>query len=117
MQRVSVVRRKQGLALIEWKDNDDVRQMVWMPESELESDDGTVALVRSPQRGIPYGLPWAHMVELSATPESIEKNLRDNGVWTYEDLLAKPNEALKAIQSAYRFDLAALRSLAAEYVE
>lgn len=80
-----------------------------------------VHLAKNPgvvQAGIPYGLPWEEIVGELITPgEMVAAQLRRAGIWTYDDLLKKPREALAAIMAAYKFDLQILAARAREYEE
>ena len=59
--------------------------------------------------GMPYGEPWEHMVMLRLiTPQMYADALRRRGIWTVEDLQAKPAEAMAAIQEVHGVELAHL---------
>jgi hypothetical protein len=55
------------------------------------------------ESGVDYGFPFeAILPERTITPEMIQNAMRAHGVWTYEDLLEKPNQASAAILSVIR---------------
>lgn len=118
MNRVRVLRRKNGLALIEWPVGDDFRRS-WIPISTFQDDLGSTATVEHPEYGLPFedGIPWEEIIVMAASPNIIARELRRQGIWTIEDLRARPDDARAAIQSAYRMDLQALRLAAEEYME
>lgn len=53
-----------------------------------------------PQLGIPYGLPWEDICQHPAMPDA----LRRAGIYTYDDLKAKPNEVAGVIAAVYGQD-------------
>ena len=117
MNTVKVLRRKNGLALVEWIVSDDAKRS-WIPEADLLGDLGTTANVDYPEQGIPFdGIPWEEIIVLAASPETVAKELRRRGIWTMEDLRAWPDEARAAIQAASRLDLSALRQSAEQYLK
>jgi hypothetical protein len=95
--KVKIIREKGAVALVEWMAPEGVKR-------------GTVPVV-SISRGrvdrselecaIPYGVPWEELVTVSATPRKIAAELRRVEIWTREDLEARPNQAMSAIQEAY----------------
>lgn len=66
-------------------------------------------------RSTPYGLPWAQLATLSATPEGLEQALHNADIWTLNDLNEKIQAGIGAIQTAYKLDYAALRTAAKNY--
>lgn len=60
---------------------------------------------------IPYGLPWEEFITHPAIPEK----LRQAGIYTYQDLVEKHQQALGAIQAAYGQDLQTITILARQY--
>ena len=101
---VRVVQKKGMAALVEWLDANGTHRAT-IPVKAIR--DNKVAKDEL-DYGIPYGEPWEDLIVLAATPAVIAEQLRKVGIWTYEDLLSRPNQALGAIQAAYGFDLAAL---------
>jgi hypothetical protein len=102
---VKVIQKKGQAALVEWLDGDGTHR-VTIPAKAIES--GNRVAMSELGYGIPYGEPWEELVMLAVTPAVIAEQLRRAGIWTYEDLLSRPNQALGAIQAAYGFDLTAL---------
>jgi len=102
--QVRVIQKKGMAALVEWLDADGTHRAT-IPAKAIK---GNLVAKDELDYGIPYGEPWEEMLELNATPEAIAESLRKCGIWTYEDLLSRPQQALGAIQAAYGFDLAAL---------
>jgi len=102
--QVKVVQKKGMAALVEWLDVDGMHRAT-IPATAVKG--GKVAEDEL-DYGITYGEPWEEMIVLSATPEAIAEQLRKCGIWTREDLEARPNQALSAIQAAYGVGLAAL---------
>jgi len=57
---------------------------------------------------IPYGVAWEEVKFNTPKPADIAGALRQAGIWTKQDLFAKPQAAIGALQSVYRLDLGAL---------
>lgn len=104
MVKVKVVQQKGHAALVEWADEAGVHRAT-IPMGVIRK--GQVAQEEL-DFGIPYGEPWEELITMSATPETIAAQLRRCGIWTREDLEARPNQALGAIQAAYGAGLADL---------
>src|SRR5512139_1978782 len=72
-------------------------------------------------RGIPYGLPWELIIGqaggMQGSPRLLADRLHELGIWTGDDLRARPQAALGAIQAVYGLDLAALLRAARQYEE
>ncbi len=106
--------RGQGAArLVEFVQNGKRERRV-VPAEAVQ--DGAIS-PESLADGIPYGIPWAKLIELSATPELLEANLHAAGIWTLEDLSAPggAQAAMGAIQKTYGLDLSNLIRLASQY--
>ena len=101
---VKVVQQKGQAALVRWIGEDGVHQAT-IPASKIVK--GQVSEDELGY-GIEYGEPWQELITVSATPESIAAELRRCGIWTRDDLEARPNQALSAIQAAYGCGLADL---------
>lgn len=101
---VKTVRQKGLVALVEWVAPDGLKRGVVPAEAivkgKVDRDELGLAM--------PYGEPWEELVTVSATPQKIAAELRRVGIWTKEDLEARPNQALSAIQAAYGVGLADL---------
>lgn len=113
-QQVRVIRTQNQSALVEWVDGEGRAQRVYIPTSEVV--DGSVS-AEALAMGIPHGVPWAQLVEISVSPELVEQHLHRAGIWTAEDLRNNPNAAVGALQAAYGVDLAVLRRAANSFKE
>lgn len=94
---IKVIQRKGIVALVEWTDGDGLRRGV-IPVNVISKGRVDRDELKS---AIPYGVPWEKLIKLSATPQKIAAELRRVGIWTQEDLEARPNQAMGAIQAAY----------------
>ena len=110
---VKVIRQDEQAALVEWHDGQAVNRAI-VPLRSLV--DGTCSFEEL-QRGIPYGVPWSALITLKATPEAVERALWNVGIWTVEDLLARPQAAVGALQNVYGTDVAMLMRAARRYKE
>ncbi len=102
---VTLVRHSGAAALVEYADGEGRLRRVTIPAGEIV--DGVVSEAEL-DRGIEYGLPWEELLALRVTPERVADELRRRGIWTAQDLRARPNEAAAALMAAYGVDVAAL---------
>lgn len=109
--KVKVIRRRGESALVEWLDGEQQKRAT-IPVTAVVDEFVAVALLEA---GVPYGLPWAELVQPEATPEAIQAALYRVGVWTVDDLRQNPQLALGALQRVYGVDLSALMRAAKEY--
>lgn len=93
--------------LIEWEDDNGLHRGT-VPEETLNGnviDDTMLSLA------IPFGVEWEFVLEDfvgEMTPQNLASSLRKAGIWTFEDLRARPQKALQVIQSIYGVDLSSL---------
>jgi hypothetical protein len=111
--RVSVVARKDASALVEFVEG-QAAQRKTVPADAL---DGDKIAQDDLDMGVPYGIPWADLVKVTATPGGIEKALHNAGIWTLEELTSNPRRAIGALQAAYGLDIASLIRAANEYLK
>lgn len=102
MQPVQIVRQKGGFTLIEWEDDNRLYRSWVLPEMVVEG------AVDRPKRGIPYGVDFSSLVDLQASTQTLDYELKRRGIWTYEDVLHRAQEVLSALQATYGVDLAEL---------
>ncbi len=93
---VKTLQERNGTALVEWIE-DGQTQRALVPTSEL-SEDGDCA---HPERGLPYGVNFADLIHIAVQPTDIDRELKNAGVWTVDDLLSKPKLVQGAIIQAY----------------
>ena len=105
-----VVRRKNDLSLVEWEDDVGFKRAWITPSMIVEQVENPKAtIVRNPDEGVPYGERWADLLpNPQVTPEAIDRKLKRRGIWTIDDLQAKPNLARTCLQRAYGLDLGVL---------
>lgn len=106
MRPVKVIRRQNKSSLVEWVDGEGRLRRAMIPADKVEGDGRAADDVLA--QGIAYGLPWAEMVTLKASPEQIEAELHRLGIWTGDDLRGNTAKAVAALQRVYGVDLAAL---------
>lgn len=114
MINVKVIQTSGVSSLVEWVDESGQLRRGHIPASAVV--DGT-AKEYDLDLSIPYGIPFAEIIQLKATPELFEKRLHQLGIWTYDDLVKRPQEVLAALQYVYGLDLAALRSATLKHVK
>ena len=93
---VKLISENNGTALIEWMEEGEPQRAL-VPSREV-SEGGECA---HPERGLPYGLNFAEYITITVTPADIDRELRNAGVWTADDLLHKPKLVQGAISAAY----------------
>jgi len=119
--KCKVIKRSGQAILVEWMDADGFLHRASVPESEVMRPDAntTEAHVEEDvlEMGIPWGVPWEHIIVLNVTPEDVAQSLRKAGIWTHSDVMYKPQAVIGAIQAAYSIDLATLLRKAGEFKE
>ena len=101
--QVKVIASTGGSAVIAWAGDNGVERGV-IPAELVNGNEVEDALL---SLAIPYGLPWEDLLEstlVPITPSMVAGELRKRGIWTYEDLLSKTQEAYGAIMSVYGLD-------------
>lgn len=93
---VKVLSISNGTALIEWVDDGEIQRSL-LPSADVGADGECLY----PERGLPYGIEWQDYITVTVTPENIQRQLRNAGIWTVQDLLRKPREVQGAINAAY----------------
>jgi len=111
LRKVTRLNKAGEVALVEWVADGKVYRG-FLPEKKF-SPEGLPDSVLS--KATPYGLPWAKLATFQATPEGLEEALHNADIWTLDDLVTKIQAGIGAIQTAYQFDLAALRTAAKNY--
>lgn len=109
MIKVRVVRRKGMNALIQWEDQYGIPHRSWFPQAAFLSDDGDFATVSDPSHGILDSENWSKYIEITATPEDVEIELKRRNIWRFEDIDERPNDVLGALMNVYGSDLTSLR--------
>lgn len=91
---VKVIEATDKASLVEWHDAGGAHR-VTVPTNKVVNggvDDDVL------QAGIPYGVPWEVVVNLSGlTPETVAAELRRRGIWTRKDMERGVNEARAAL--------------------
>ena len=93
---VKLLSENNGTALIEWLEDGELRRAI-VPAREVSEGGECV----HPERGLPYGLNFAEYITITITPADIDRELKNAGVWTADDLLHKPKLVQGAISAAY----------------
>jgi hypothetical protein len=93
---VKLISENNGTALIEWMEEGEPQRAI-VPANQV-SEGGECAY---PERGLPYGLNFAEYITITVTPADIDRQLKNVGVWTADDLLHKPKLVQGAISAAY----------------
>ena len=97
MTKVKTIVETSSSALIEWFDAEGKIYRSIVP-NHLVTEEG---YCENPEQGLPYGIPFADFVTLEVTPEEIQFQLNNAGIWTYEDILTRSRETQGALVGAY----------------
>ena len=101
---VYVMMKDRAAAIVRYRDKDGMLQASIIPSDKVaDVNIGQVAHIPVgviENSGTEYGFDWAVALdEVVLTPDDFTQVLRDHGIWTIEDLLAKPNEGVAAFMS------------------
>lgn len=111
LRTVRRLKSTEETALVEWVEDGKVKRG-YVPAKKF-NPEGMPDSVLS--KATPFGLPWAKIAQLHATPEDLETALHNADIWTFDDLITKIQAGIGAIQTAYHLDHAALRTAAKNY--
>lgn len=101
---VKIISRTGKTVLVDWHDG-VASHRAYLPAALVTTDAAGNSVADQPERGIPYGAPWAEWVKVTLTPAAIEAALHQYGIWTVGDLLRHHTQALAALQSLIARDL------------
>lgn len=71
-----VINRANGVAVVEWQDDDQNWRRTAVPEEDIDL----------PERGIDLGATFADLIDVGALPYAIDNELKRRGVWGFEDV-------------------------------
>ena len=100
------IERKNTSKLIEYTDSDGLLQRSWLP---IEEDNSQAS------KGIPYGVPFAQLLNIKTTASDVQQKLRNRGLWTYKDLEQNQELLLNAIKEALSIDRANILKVARNF--
>lgn len=113
---VRIIQRKNDLVLVQWEDKHNILRRNWVEQSSLVGESGHSAQVADPARGHPYGVEfWRLIREMRATPKDFDRELKQRGIWTVEDVRLRPQEVVGALIATYGVDLATLQLALDQY--
>lgn len=107
MKKVRIIRRHNDLYLIEWVEKGTTFRG-WIPQSMVEDLGNSTGQTDDPNVSVPYGINWSEIVQMTAKPQDLERELHRRGIWTTGDLREYPQVVIASLQSVYGVDLAAL---------
>jgi hypothetical protein len=93
---IKTISENGGVTLIEWLEDGQLQRSL-VPSKDV-SESGECL---HPERGLPYGINFADYITTTVTPDDIDRELKNAGVWTADDLLHKPKLVQGAISAAY----------------
>lgn len=108
--KIKVISKRKDSVLVEFRKGDRL-QRAYVPFTDIK--DGEVSEYKL-KLGIPYGVEWAKYITLQATPQDLEDNLRNAGIWTAQDALQNPRIVIGVLQKTYQIDLGAIQRIAKE---
>lgn len=84
--KVKVIEREGQSALVQYDDGNTLHRC-YIPIEEIKRNRVEDEVLAA---GIQYGIEWAEVLDLSALlPLTVDRALKERGIWTREDLLAK----------------------------
>lgn len=87
-----LIERSGEVALVEWDEGDDWRR-AYVPATELTPRGVTASVLAA---GVPYGVRWESVIGLP-TPQQLGRALRQQGIWTADDLARRMTDANQAL--------------------
>jgi hypothetical protein len=113
---VKEISSNQEAVLVEWNDGKALHRATipvhsYGPEGPLSVDAEILSM------GIPYGVPWEDVLEVNLKVSDLATLLRNAGIWTASDVMARSRELYGIIQSFYGIDVGALIMAASQYEE
>ena len=113
--------RKKSAVLVEFSDEKGNPHRYSLPAESvtIESDGSTVFISEDDldQLGIPYGIPWEHLLEeIYISSEQLANNLRKNGIWTSEDAVKNPDGIKSALISSTSLSISMIVKIAKEHL-
>jgi len=96
------IANENGGVLVEWVNRLGIRHRSWVKPSMILEDNGQSIVVESPERGVPYGDDLSILFEID--PEinrDFAAALKNQGIWTYADVMARPQLVQGVLQSVY----------------
>lgn len=104
-RQVKVLRRDREVAAVSYRDNNGIWQGRIVPLNAVSSENRiTIVSDETLNAGTEYGFDWdvVYPDPVVISGANLTQALRVHNIWTLEDLLANPNEALAAILSLAR---------------
>lgn len=107
-----VIRTENENSLVEFEE-DGLLQRVWIPSKELNKNAKASKEVLA--KGMPYGVPFEHLIKIELTAEALATHLRRAGIWTKHDAQTKPQLVVSALQRAYGVELSKIREISDKF--
>lgn len=115
LTEVQILQRGNDLVLVQWLDADEILQRAWVDKSYLRDQTGRSAKMANPASGVPYGVEFHRILKLKATAKDIERELKNRGIWTSDDVRTRPQEVIGALIAVFGVDLASLIQAVSRY--
>ena len=109
---VKILQQSGHSVLVEYLEKGKLKRATIPPDTIKEGQVSQYSL----KLGIPYGLPWAELITLKASPERLQEELHRIGIWTAEDALQNAQGVLGAIQATYGTDMSKIMAIAKKEV-
>lgn len=99
--QINILEQQNKAALVEWQDVLGLHRAIVPADKIKDSQIDIVDL----ERGIPYGVPWETLTQVTVTPHVIARLLRQRGIWTEQDLQRNLPNVRAAFNEAWAGDL------------
>lgn len=96
------IAHENGAVLVEWVNRLGNRHRSWIKPNMILEDNGPEIVVDGPERGVPYGDDLSKVFEIN--PEinrDFATALKEQGIWTYADIVLQPQVVFGVLQSVY----------------
>ena len=110
---VKVMKIDKKAALVEYRDDNGVKQRCLIPEESLKN--GNVVRDELLSASIPYGVDWEYQLDGvvgKVTSEIIAEEFHKVGLWTADDIMKNPAAVQGALMSAYGIDYSGIINIA-----
>jgi hypothetical protein len=104
---VTIIARQGTAALVQWIDGagDVHRSTVPLDALKFNPTNADEARCKAPEMGIPYGVAWSEILNLSNLTDRLEQEFYKRGIWTGADALRLSPAVEGALKTALGADL------------
>lgn len=94
--KVKVIREERNSSLVEWFEEGKIYRSI-IPSSDVDVEGNC----ENPHQGLPHGDSFLPFITVDVSPEEIQFQLNNSGIWTLEELLKQPSIVQGAVNAAF----------------